>query len=356
MDNDEITRLRLANQCISQPSPMRPEGLVSYLGAVQAQAYRDALWAVGLRCKKATQSDVEDAIAERKIIRTWAMRGTWHLVPPKEVKWMLSLYHEDASIPSRQRKNGLTRPLLKKGMELVSDAFKHERQLTYKDLGRVLSDSGIPEFRKIDVQRHIIRRSGRKGIICFSEHVSGRPAFALFKSPVPKPPNRDAVLAKLARTYFGSHGPATLKDFAWWAGIGLGDAESGLDAISSRMKEDTSTGDTYWMPKKNPSANQAKRTTYLLPAFDEYLVAYKNRASIIEPKYATKVINGSNGTFLPALVSEGRVIGTWRRKEEKNRVTIALSPFTKLNKEQNEGIKEAADSYGRFIEKSVTLK
>ena len=269
---------------------------------------------------------------------------------------MLSLYPEDDKIPAYQRRNGLTAPILESGFRLILDAFKSKNQLTYKELGKALADSGIPELGKVDVRRHIIRRAGRKGIICFSGHTGRQQTFMLLESTIPKPPSRSAVLARLAKVYFESHGPATVRDFAWWAGIKMGDAKSGLEAVSSDLREDTLADVSLWMPKRTPSHHNSQQLVHLLPAFDEYLIAYQNRSAILEPRYAKKVMNGSTLAFLPTILSEGRVIGTWRPKYGEKEVTAVLHPFTKLSEEQNKGAKEAAEGYSRFIEKPVKVR
>ena len=232
MDRWEIAEYRLANQLIKTPTSAPLEKIVSHMGALQAQAYQDSLWALGLRSKSATHEDAEEAISRKRIIRTWAMRGTWHLVPPGEVRWMLSLYPEEDDIKEYQRRyHGLTESTLKKGLELIPTAFKGKESLTYNEIGAALARSGIPALKKKSAQQHIIRRAGKRGIICFTERSGGRPAFSLFERTVPKTEHlsRSKILERLAEIYFSSHGPATAADFAWWSGIRMRDARMGLE-------------------------------------------------------------------------------------------------------------------------------
>ncbi len=357
MEFQDIPYARLANQRISSVVPSGPIEVVRSLGALQAQAYKDALWAVGLRCKDTTQSEVEDAIAKKRIIRTWSMRGTWHFVPPLEVRWMLSLY-PDEPIPSYQRRNGLTDQVLEKGLDIIQNAFKDDKQLTYKEIGGILAKSGITELKKTEVQRHITRRAGRRGIICFSGYVGNQPAFRLLERMVPKANsyNRESSLAKFARVYFESHGPATLKDFAWWSGLKMSDARVGIYAIKSNLREVTLSGKTYWMPKRTNSPSRNAPSVYLLPSFDEYIISYNDRSAALEPKDAKKIINGSTLLFLPVVISDGRVVGTWKKSDNKNKIMVTVTPFKKLTEEQIAGVKESAHRYGTFLESEVVLK
>src|SRR5205085_1525694 len=91
MTNLDIAHRRLHNQLITHPTFDKPDDVVRWLVAVQAQDYPGALWAVGLRMRDATETAIEQAIAERTIVRTWPMRGTLHFVAPEDVRWMLQL-------------------------------------------------------------------------------------------------------------------------------------------------------------------------------------------------------------------------------------------------------------------------
>src|SRR5262249_9564222 len=89
---EEYARVdRLFNQRIAGEKCEKPEEVVRWMGALQAQDYQQSLWAIGLRIQSATMADIEQAIVERKIVRTWPMRGTLHFVAGDDAKWMLSL-------------------------------------------------------------------------------------------------------------------------------------------------------------------------------------------------------------------------------------------------------------------------
>src|SRR5581483_7294852 len=91
MTSLNIAHQRLLNQHIAATSFEKPSEVVSWLGAVQAQDYLGALWAVGLRLRQVIEADVEQALADKTIIRTWPMRGTLHFVAAADIRWMLEL-------------------------------------------------------------------------------------------------------------------------------------------------------------------------------------------------------------------------------------------------------------------------
>ncbi len=82
-----LARQRLLNQRIVASHCTTAAEVVTTLGAVQAQDYASALWAIGLRLPAGTRADIEQAIRERSIVRAWPMRGTLHFVPAAAVRY-----------------------------------------------------------------------------------------------------------------------------------------------------------------------------------------------------------------------------------------------------------------------------
>jgi hypothetical protein len=363
MDIGEITSLRLYNQGISTQRFNTPLEAVSHLGAVQAQDYKASLWGIGLRCREGiTRSDIEDAILARKIVRTWSMRHTLHFTAGPDVKWMLGLYGEE-KIPAYQRRNGLNDKILEEGLELISNAFKKKEQLTNKEMHKTLENTKIPEMKKAEVRAHIIRRAGREGIICFGSHNGKTPTFALLDEWVSKPLDisYEEAVEKQVLCYFTSHGPATIQDFVWWSGLRVADARLGIERAGSKLNEETINGKKYFM---SMARNDTKlEGTYLLPAFDEYLVSYRDRSAMLAHPQTQKTLKSgkvffvtSNGIFSPVVVIDGQVLGAWKMVLDKNKGVITLNPFVKLTAEQKKSINEAAQRYGRFLQTEIMVK
>src|SRR5947209_5599068 len=91
MTNLNIAQQRLHNQHIARQSFEKPGEVVQWLGAVQAQDYGAAKWAIGLRLQNASDDDLERAFTEGAMLRTHVMRPTWHFVSPADIRWMLML-------------------------------------------------------------------------------------------------------------------------------------------------------------------------------------------------------------------------------------------------------------------------
>lgn len=354
----DIAHHRLGNQQIVLAADRHPGELVARLGSLQAQDYLGALWAIGLRLPEATETDIEKAIADRKIVRTWPMRGTLHFVAAADVRWMLELLTPRiiAGAARRRQQLELDDAVFTRCEKLFIKALQGGRPLTRDEMYEVLSRAGIP----MNGQRgyHILWRLAQEGLICFGPRTGKQPTFVLLDEWVPsaKGMKRENALAELARRYFTSHGPATVQDFVWWSGLTAADAKAGLELTASQLAAETVDRKVYWMTKARPALRQAEVTVHLLPGFDQYLLGYKDRGAVLDAQHALKIVPGSNGMFMPTIVNEGHVVGIWKRTLKKNRVVVTASPFTKLNKTEIHGFTAAAERYGRFLGLAVETK
>ncbi|MGH7712094.1 MAG: winged helix DNA-binding domain-containing protein [Gemmatimonadaceae bacterium] len=347
----DIPSRRLRNQQIDRSAFESPDDVVRWFGAMQAQDYLEALWAVGLRTRAAVQADIEQAIAQRAILRTWPMRGTLHFVAPNDARWMLELLTPRvlARAAARYRELELTEAVFARAANVCVRSLESGRVLTRTALYEALGSARISTAASRGL--HIVSRLSQQGLLCFGPRSGKQPTFVLLEEWVPnaKRLTREEGLARLALRYFTSHGPAQLPDFTWWSGLTVGDARAGLAAVKSRLVSETIDGRTYWFadaPRLTRHAVSAPRA-YLLPVFDEYAVAYRDRSAVLDPAL-TKRVNAGGGIFKPILVVGGSVVGTWKRVFTKGTVAISLTPFARLTKAQWRVVEAAADHYGRF--------
>jgi DNA glycosylase AlkZ-like len=198
--------------------------------------------------------------------------------------------------------------------------------------------------------------TGQDGFICFGAREGKQQTFALLDewAPPRSRMTRDESLAELACRYFTSHGPATLQDFAWWSGLTTADARAGLELAKPRLTQEIINGQTYWLASSMRAAKNSSQTAHLLPAFDEYTVAYKDRNAVLNPTY-TKHANSGNGILYPTIVVDGQVVGTWKRTLKKDTVVITPNPFSKLKRAETLALAEAASRYGKFLDALVVL-
>jgi hypothetical protein len=353
MPAPDIAVQRLFQQRISQPGFERPDQVVAWLGAVQAQDYYGALWAAGLRMRHATQAAVEAAIAEKTIVRTWLMRGTLHFVTAADLRWMLELTRPRQRQLSdnyiRLQRFELDGPTLAKCYGVLDKALAGGNQLTRLELSAALERAGVATggMRLM----FILQRAQAEGLICQAARRGKQFTFALLDEWLP--PGRtlayDEAMAEFTLRYFASHGPATLQDFAWWAGLSLADARAGLDLVKAQLDQETVGDQTCWLAQSVPEIPAGAPGACLLPGYDEFLVSYTDRHAALDAQHV-KLWNRATVLLSPTIVIDGRVTGTWKRTLSKSGVTIFPALFSSLDPAANQAFISAARRYAGFLE------
>lgn len=350
----DIARQRLVNQRIEGEKCATAEEVVRWMGALQAQDYGQSLWAIGVRMQAATVADVERAIADGKIVRTWPMRGTLHFVPAEDAHWMVALSAERTIAGDRRRLEQLELDAMTIGRaeELLCAMLEGGKRLARPDVMRLWEEAGISTTGQRGY--HLLWHIAQRGVICVGPIEGKQQTFALLDewAPSSRELSREEALAELANRYFASHGPATLQDFAGWAGLTLTDARAGLEGATSGsgLVAERREGQEYVRAAAEAPGVTVDTVSgvHLLPGFDEYLLGYKDRSAVLAADDAQKVVPGGNGMFLPMVVVGGQVAGTWKRTVRKNGVDIALKPFAPLG-DVEERVSEAAAWYAAFL-------
>jgi hypothetical protein len=351
----DITRTRLRNQCLSGGRFKRPEDVVRWFGAVQAQDYAGAKWALGLRMQRAVDADIEAALRDGRILRTHVMRPTWHFVAPEDIRWMLALTapRVSAAMAPYNRRLELDATVFRRAQRAIVGALRGGRQRTRQELKVVLQRAGV---HADGVQRlaHIVMQAELDAVICSGARRGKHFTYTLLDERVPmaRARSRDDSITELARRYFTSHGPAQLHDFAWWSGLSVADARAGLATVERELARETIDGRTYWFPS-SVRMRPSFRAAYMLPLFDEYLIAYKDRRAALDPSQWTQV--ASRDPFSAAVVVNGSVVGGWKRIQRRDRITIALTLSTSLDKRHVAAITDAARAYTRFLGDDLDL-
>jgi winged helix DNA-binding protein len=350
----DILRQRLHNQLLSQTKFTQPGQVVAWLGAVQSQDYAGAKWAISQRTNGLTEAKIEHSFANGEILRTHVLRPTWHFVTPQDIRWMLALTAPRvlALLSFLDRQLGVDQSLIKQTNTILAKALEGGKQSTRAELGSVLQKNGI----QTDGLRlgHIIMHAELDGIICSGARRGKQFTYALLeeRAPQARTLERGEALAELTLRYFRSHGPATLKDFAWWSGLTMADVRTGMDLVKSRFEQEVMERQTYWFASLQP-VRRPSPTTFLLPNYDEYTVGYTDRSAISDVLHTDKFPR--EGNLAQSILMDGRVTGTWKRTIKKKEVVIELAPFTVPTKEQNQAIIAATQQYGTFLGLPVVL-
>lgn len=352
----DIATRRLHNQRLSRTGFKTPEQVVAWLGGMQAQDFPGVRWSIGLRLLQATDADVERAIDAGRIIRTWPMRGTLHIVAAADVRWILSLTSPKNIAGSLRRREALELDdkTLARSREVFVSTLQGGKQKARDEMYAALQSAGISTAGQRGY--HILWNAALHGLICFAATTNKEQTFALLDEWVAptKEKTRDEALAELALRYFTSRGPVTLQDFIWWSGLSAGEARAGFEAIKSNLVQETMNKQTYWTPPEiTVPKNQA--SAFALPGFDEYLLGYRDRSAVLDSAHAEKVCPGGNGVFASTIVINGRVVGTWKRTIKKTSVEIIATPFATLKKIERDAFDDAAERYAAFMSLPAVL-
>lgn len=331
---------------------------MEHFGAIQAQDFGAAKWSVGLRMRRATDEIVENAFNAGRILRTHVMRPTWHFVMPEDIRWMLELTAPGVRkiLAPYDKRLDIDARLLSRCHTLIGKALEGGAILTRAELSQHLGRHGV----EASGQRlgHIMAYMELDALVCSGPRRGKQMTYTMLEERVPKAEllTREQSLAKLAGKYFTSHGPAQLKDFAWWSGLPLKEATTGLDSMISDLHSAKVGEKTYYFKPDEKAGEDKSQSAFLLSIYDEYTIAYKDRSAMSEgrPQDIETMLSMGNA-LTSVLVINGKVAGTWKRILEKDRVEIKLSPFRALSPAEKDSVHAAADRYGSFWNLKVDL-
>jgi hypothetical protein len=349
MKISDIVVSRLSNQRLTGTPFRSPLDGVSWLGAIQAQDYHMAKWALGMRVKNATDETIENAFNDGVFLRTHVMRPTWHFVSPLDIRWMLALTAPRVKtlMGHYNKKLELDDAIFSKTNTAIVKTLEKHTYHTRQELKKMLAELGI----HTDVQRlaHILMQAELDGLICSGPRQGKQFTYALLskRAPHAKTLSREASLYELARIYVRSHGPIQLKDFSWWSGLSVKDATEALSLVKNKVETEAIDGKQFWfINQENSSAVSPK--AFLLSIYDEYTIAYKDRSALGGDRYVERLIQMGNA-LTAVIVLDGKIIGTWKRMLGVKTVAISLSLFKKLTLSEKKLLEDAAARYGQFV-------
>jgi hypothetical protein len=352
----EISNTRLLNQKIEASTLATAKEVVSRMGAMQAQDFAMAKWAIGQRMLNASDEKVESALNEAEIIRTHVLRPTWHFVTADDIYWMLALTAPRirSSMKSRDRDLELTAEVYNKSFNILQKKLSGGINLTRDEIAQFLNDANI----KTDNNRlsHILMGAELESLVCSGRKTGNKLTYGLLAERVTnrKILSKEESLAELAKKYFTSHGPATLKDFAWWSGLAVGDAAKALNSVKTGFISETHGSEVFWFYELISNHVERKTSLHLLPAFDEFLISYKDRSASLANTHNKKAVS-DNGIFYPVVILNGQVAGKWKRISKKDKVEIEINLFADSAKITNQLLEKEALLFGQFLNKEVEI-
>jgi hypothetical protein len=344
----DVIRERLANQFLTGPGLPGPVEVVRRLGAVQAQDYTGAKWAVGQRTKSATNADVEGAVSRGEILRTHVLRPTWHFVLPEDIRWMLALTGPRIAkaMHNYNEKLGLTAALFRKSSAIIEKALRDGAHLTRTELGEILRRNRIPDTSGTRLA-HLMMQAELDALVCSGPCRGKQFTYGLLdlRAPAGASIDRDEALGRLAVVYFKGRGPATTHDFAWWSGLTMGDSRRAIEIAGTALTPVRVGEKQMWMVERESPAPPVKRRAHLLPNYDEYFIGHRDRSAIGHRLEHVDPVTGGDASISNVVFINGELVGGWKRTPHGAVVT----PHVKLSPDEKKWIDGEIKRFAAFL-------
>lgn len=357
----ELRRRRLSAQLLLAERCADPHAAVSRVVAIQAQFVAAARLAVRVRTRDLAAADVDRAVtARRDVVRTWAMRGTLHMVAASDVRWLIGLLGPVFIRVGQRRRDqlGLDDATCVRALAALAVILAGSEPLTRAEVVSRLAAEGVRIDPATQAPPHLLMYAANRGLICRGPDADrDEPTYVLLDDWVPAapPPNRDTALAWLARRYLAGYGPATVADFRSWSGLPPADANRAWDAVRPESVTVTCDGVTLTAPAGPPPVDTGVVPPLLLGAFDDLLLGYHRRDLILEPEFASRIQAGG-GMIRSAVLVDGRIQGTWWVERGRGTSAIVVETFGGLDGAAIDGLAREAGDVGRFLGTPFTFR
>ncbi|PWJ25822.1 winged helix DNA-binding protein [Branchiibius hedensis] len=321
----EVALLRVISQQLATPASSLTNA-VTHLTCLQAQDWKASRSALALRSDTAV-ADVDEAANSAAIVRSWPMRGTLHWLPAQDLQWMLSLTSAATvrAAAGRHRQLGIADRDVEEVRSLTQAALA-DGGCSRSDLKAAWVSAGVDVAGQRFI--HLLQRLALDGVVCLGPVVDSQQHLVLCATWIPssRTLERDAAIVEFAQRYLRSHGPASMADFCWWSKLLVRDVKPLWAQIVSAFEEIQLDGRALYVDPRTldalPNLRAAARAPMLLPAFDELIIGYADRAPTLSPSDFEKVVPGRNGYFLPTVLHQGRAVATWKAEDP-----VVTAPF-----------------------------
>jgi hypothetical protein len=334
--NADVARRRLASQRLIGKPFRSAIDVVGRLGAVQAQDYAGAKWAIAQRTRNATDAAIERSIAGGDILRTHVLRPTWHFVLAADIRWMLALTAPRiaAQMAYNNRRLGLTPKIFARANDALARALAGGTQLIRSEIAGALRRARIDAGDGLRLG-HILMQAELDAVICSGAPRGKQITYALLddRAPAAKSLDRDEALATLAQRYFSTRAPATPQDFAWWSGLTVADAKRAAAAAGVRDQD---------------GPTEATGSVHLLPNYDEFFIAYRDRRAILDRVEGVVPMQRGTALFAHVIEIDGQLVGGWRRVAAGKLFDVETTYVAKVTAAERIGVAGQIERYRAF--------
>ncbi|MFI8524726.1 winged helix DNA-binding domain-containing protein [Promicromonospora sukumoe] len=338
---DAARRLRLRTQGLALPdggqAAASPVDVVRRMVALQGQDLPAVLRAIAVRSRAGTTlDDVRAAFDGGELVRGWTQRGTLFATTPRDLAGLVSLTGERVTHLGRRVREaeGLDDALVDRAETITRELLAASEGITRAEMIDLWQQAGVP----IEGQRgyHLIVTLALRGVLHWGPFAGAQQR--MVATPVAVPAEQpDAALRRIARSYFTSRGPATVDDLAWWLGLPKTPVRAAVAALREAEPDalaEVTVDGRAMLVGGGVLGGTARRDigldepggVVLAPGFDEIVLGYQDRELVADAEAMRTVVPFTNGIFRPAVLLDGRLIGTWRRAPKSGEAPYELVP------------------------------
>ena len=363
-DEREIVDRRLTAVRLPLASPRleTPEAVVHWLGAVQSQDFGPAKWSIAQRMVGSiTDAAIDRAFDAGRILRTHALRPTWHFVTPEDIRWIIDVTGPRIHALSAfmYRTTGLDESVRARSNEIIGDALAGGRHLTRSELRTEIDRAGIPTdgFR----MGYLMMHAEVTQLVCSGALRGKSQTYALLdeRAPQARRLTRDEALAELARRYFTSHGPATVKDFRVWCSLPAADARRGLEMVGSELERETIGDLTLWFGasgRADAAVVDPSPTVHLVQGYDESIMGYTETKGLIDLSGTAGYSPTDRAIYVGIVMLDGQYAGNWKRTIGADRVVVQAQLARSFDDAARTALQVAADRHGAFLGRPAVVE
>lgn len=357
---EQLRAARMVSLQLATRERRTPLEVAEWFGALQAQDVASGHWSIGVRCPGATEATVLESFERGDIVRTWPMRGTIHVVPARDVSWMLNLMGPRALASSARRREslGLTLGEVERAAEALATELGTAQVLTRAEAVAAIAAAGID----VTGQRayHLLCYAAQLGITCIGPQRGSDQTFVLLADWAPDQvtmTHADALVELFFR-YVRGHGPVGLRDFAGWTGLTLTDTRVAAAGNEGRVVPLRTDAGELWattgLTDRLRGEDLPPHAVVALPGFDEFVLGFKDRSLQLPPGSFERVVPGGNGMFRATVAADGLAVATWKRTLKPGRVIVEVEPLAAPPDPTD--LDAAFAPYGHFLGRQVEVR
>lgn len=347
---EQVRRTRLASLLLDERQARTPVEVARWFGAMQAQDAASGMWSLGVRCAGVVEADVQAAFERGELVRTWPMRGTIHIVPAEDVRWLLEHVGSRALADAAKRRAGLglSDADAERAVSALDSGLAGGGLRTRSEVLELIAAAGIDTSGQRGY--HLLWYAAQLGVTCLGPQQGSEQTVVRLAdwAPAQLTMSRADAHAELLFRYVRSHGPAPLQDFAGWSALTMTDVRAAAAANEGRLEPDQPGPRALWRVVGQPRDGLPEGGTIALPGYDEFILGYKDRDLQVPPGMLDRIVPGGNGVFRATIVRDGQAIATWTRTNRRDRVSVTVEGFADLPKRQRPVIERAVEEYAAF--------